>query len=247
MTAAHRGGQAGAGRAAWLQEARAYLRDADPVMATLIADRPDFDPRRWMTELPPMDLFGALLFQIAGQQLSVAATRRILARIEARFGGRLPSAADVLGTDPAQFRDAGLSWRKISTLRDLAERLSDGRLDADVLATLADDELMSVLTEIPGIGPWTVQGALIIALGREDVVLPGDLALRKTVRATYRLDHLPTEEEVLAIAEKWRPYRSLATAYLFSAAFDEAQGLPARAGRSAGMPPEVGQRPVRDS
>ena len=76
-----------------------------------------------------------------------------------------------------------------------------------------------MLTEIPGIGPWTAQGALIIALGREDVVLPGDLALRKAVRATYHLDQLPAQEEVLAIAEKWRPYRSLATAYLFSAAF----------------------------
>ena len=228
MVTSNRGGQAGAGRAEWLEKARAYLRKADPVLARLIADRPDFDPRRWMTELPPMDLFGALLFQIVGQQLSVAATRRTLARIEARFGGRLPSAADVLGTDPAQFRDAGLSWRKISTLRDLAERLSDGRLDPEVLATLADDELIAVLTEIPGIGPWTAQGALIIALGREDVVLPGDLALRKAVRATYRLDHLPTEEEVLAIAEKWRPYRSLATAYLFSAAFEDARASLAR-------------------
>jgi DNA-3-methyladenine glycosylase II len=64
---------------------------------------------------------------------------------------------------------------------------------------------------------------LIIGLGREDVVLPGDLALRKAVRTVYRLDHLPVEEEVLAIAEKWRPYRSLATAYLFSAAFEDAQ------------------------
>jgi DNA-3-methyladenine glycosylase II len=182
MVTSSRGGQAGAGRAAWLQKAQAYLRNADPVLAAkLIADRPDFDSRRWMTELPPMDLFGALLFQIVGQQLSVAATRRTLARIEARFGGRLPSAADVLGTDPAQFRDAGLSWRKISTLRELAERLSDGRLDPDVLAGLPDDELISLLTEIPGIGPWTAQGALIIALGREDVVLPGDLALRKAV------------------------------------------------------------------
>ena len=238
MVTSNRGGQVGVGRAEWLQKARAYLRNADPVLAKLIADRPDFDPRRWMTELPPMDLFGALLFQIVGQQRSVAATRRTLARIEARFGGRLPSAADVLGTDPAQFRDAGLSWRKISTLRELAERLSDGRLDQDVLAALPDDELISLLTEIPGIGPWTAQGALIIALGREDVVLPGDLALRKAVRATYRLDHLPTEEEVLAIAEKWRPYRSLATAYLFSAAFEEAQGLAARAGHGAGLPPE---------
>ncbi len=179
-----------------------------------------------------MDLFGALLFQIVGQQLSVPATRRILERIEARFGGRLPSAADVLGTDPARFRDAGLSWRKIGTLRDLAERLSDGRLDPDALATAADDELIAILTEIPGIGPWTAQGALIIALGREDVVLPGDLALRKAVRNVYRLDHLPAEDEVLAIAEKWRPYRSLATAYLFSAAFEEAQALAVPAGDS---------------
>jgi 3-methyladenine DNA glycosylase/8-oxoguanine DNA glycosylase len=190
-------GQVGVGRAEWLQKARAYLRNADPVLAKLIADRPDFDPRR------------------------------------------CPSAADVLGADPAQFRDAGLSWRKVSTLRDLAERLSDGRLEPDVLAALPDDELISLLTEIPGIGPWTAQGALIIALGREDVVLPGDLALRKAVRATYRLDHLPAEKEVLVIAEKWRPYRSLATAYLFSAAFEEAQGLAARAGHSAGLPPEV--------
>ncbi len=220
--------QAGASRSAWLQQARTYLLDADPVLARLIAERPDFDPRRWMTELPPMDLFGALLFQITGQQLSVAATRRTLARIEARFGGRLPSPAEVLGTDPAQFRDAGLSWRKISTLRDLAERLTDGRLDPDVLAALADDELIAALTEIPGIGPWTAQGALIIALGRDDVVLPGDLAFRKAVRTMYGLDHLPAEDEVLAIAEKWRPYRSLATAYLFSAAFEDAREIAAR-------------------
>jgi DNA-3-methyladenine glycosylase II len=215
-------GQAGAGGADPLEQARSQLRQADPVLARLIADRPDFDPRRWMTELPPMDLFGALLFQIAGQQLSVAATRRTLERIEARFGGRLPSAAEVLGADPATFRDAGLSWRKIGTLRELAARLTDGRLDPEALAALADDELIAQLTEIPGIGPWTAQGALIIALGREDVVLPGDLALRKAVRAVYGLDHLPAEDEVLAIAEKWRPYRSLATAYLFSAAFEEA-------------------------
>jgi DNA-3-methyladenine glycosylase II len=152
MVTSSRAGQAGAGGAGWLQKARDQLRTADPVLATLIADRPDFDPRQWMTELPPMDLFGALLFRIVGQQLSVAATRRILERIEERFGGRLPSPAAVLGTDPARFRDVGLSWRKISTLRELAERLSDGRLDPNALATLADNELIAVLTEIPGIG-----------------------------------------------------------------------------------------------
>ena len=207
-------------RAAGLPVARSYLRDADPVLARLIDDRPDFDPRAWMTQLPPMDLYGALLFQVTGQQLSVPATRRTLARIQALFGGHLPAPAELLAVDPGQLRAAGLSWRKISTLRDLAGRLSDGRLDQDVLSRLPDDELLAELTAIPGIGPWTVQGAMLIALQREDVVLPGDLALRKAVRAAYQLDHLPTQEEVLAIAEKWRPYRSLATSYLFSAVLE---------------------------
>jgi len=86
---------------------------------------------------------------------------------------------------------------------------------------------MAELTAIPGIGPWTVQGALLIALGREDVVLPGDLALRKAVQAAYRLDHLPAQQEVLDIAAKWRPYRSLATSYLFSTAYESAEAPPA--------------------
>jgi DNA-3-methyladenine glycosylase II len=214
-------------RAGWLRQARSYLRAADPVLARLIDDRPDFDPRAWMSQLPPMDLYGALLFQVAGQQLSVPATRRTLARIQALFGGRLPSPAELLRTDPGKFREAGLSWRKISTLRDLAARLSDGRLSEDVLSSMPDDELMAELTAVPGIGPWTVQGAMIIALHREDVVLPGDLALRKAVRVAYQLDHLPAQQEVLAIAEKWRPYRSLATSYLFSAAFEPAGDPPA--------------------
>jgi DNA-3-methyladenine glycosylase II len=213
-------------RARALEQARSYLRDADPVLARLIDERPAFDPRAWLAELPPMDLYGALLFQVTGQQLSVASTRRILARIEALFGGRLPEPTELLEVDPGQLRVAGLSWRKISTLRDLAERLSDGRLDADVLISLPDDELMAQLTAVPGIGPWTVQGALLIALQREDVVLPGDLALRKAVQVAYQLDHLPSQQEVLDIAEKWRPYRSLATSYLFSEAFTPAEAAP---------------------
>jgi len=217
-------------RAVWLPKARSYLRNADPVLARLIDERPDFDPRAWLSQLPPMDLFGALLFQVTGQQLSVAATRRILARIQALFGGHLPEPAELLAADPGQIREAGLSWRKIATLRDLAERMTDGRLNQDVLSALPDDDLMTELTAIPGIGPWTVQGALLLALQREDVVLPGDLALRKAVQAAYRLDHRPTQEEVLAIAEKWRPYRSLATSYLFSAAFEPAGDSVARPG-----------------
>jgi DNA-3-methyladenine glycosylase II len=210
--------------AEWLERARGHLRGTDPVLAGLIDKRPDFDPRAWLAELPRMDLFGALLFQVAGQQLSVAATRRILARIEDLFGGQLPEPDQLLAADPADLRQAGLSWRKVGTLRDIAGRMTDGRLDAQAIGALADEEIIALLTEIPGIGPWTAQGALILALDREDVVLPGDLALRKAVRTVYRLDHLPAPDEVLNIAERWRPYRSLATTYLFAAAYDTGTG-----------------------
>ena len=87
-------------------------------------------------------------------------------------------------------------------------------------------QLVAALIAISGIGPWTVQGTLLL-LGREDVVVPGDLRVRKAVQAAYRLDRLPTQQEVLAIADKWRPYRSLATSYLFSATFVQARTPPA--------------------
>jgi DNA-3-methyladenine glycosylase II len=103
-------------------------------------------------------------------------------------------------------------------------------LDPDILSELPDDEVITALTTIPGIGPWTAQGALILALRRQDVVLPGDLALRKAIQRAYEFDHLPSQAEVSAIAEKWRPYRSVATGYLFSAAFGGPDSPPAAAG-----------------
>ena len=197
---------------ALLRKARAHLRKVDPVLAQQIERNPHFDPLQWTAELPAMDLFGVLLFQITGQQLSVAVTRRTIARIQEFFGGHLPSPAELLDVEPSSLRGAGLSWRKVATLRDLAGRLTDGRLDVEALSQLPDEEFIAQLTTVPGIGPWTAQGALLVGLQRQDVVLPGDLALRKAIRTAYQLDHLPTQQEVLTIAEKWRPYRSLATA-----------------------------------
>jgi DNA-3-methyladenine glycosylase II len=205
---------------------QSHLRTSDPVMSRLIDENPDFDPRSWVDELPAMDLFGVLLFQVAGQQLSVAATRRTLARVEELFGGHLPSPGELLDATPESLRQAGFSWRKVATLRDIAGRLLDGRLDAAKLKTLSDDDVIAALVEVPGIGPWTAQGALVLAFGREDVVLTGDLALRKAIQRMYQLGHLPNETEVLAIADKWRPYRSVATAYLFSADFPMTDSTP---------------------
>ena len=115
---------------------------------------------------------------------------------------------------------SGLSGRKVVTLRAIAARFVDGSLSDDALRRLSDQDVEERLTAVAGIGPWTVHGFLIIALDRPDVVLPGDLALRKIIQRTYQLDHLPNQAEVLRIAAPWRPYRSLATAYLFQAAFD---------------------------
>ncbi|MGZ4198287.1 MAG: DNA-3-methyladenine glycosylase family protein [Solirubrobacteraceae bacterium] len=171
-----------------------------------------------------MDAFGTLIFQIIGQQLSLAATRSILGRIVERFGGRLPTPAQLLAADPEELRHAGLSRRKVQTLRALAERFDDGRLSIKELQALPDEEVEARLTEVPGVGAWTAHGFLIIALGREDVVLPGDLALRNAIKRAYELDHLPSPDEVLAIAEAWRPYRTLATGYLFASAFEPQAG-----------------------
>ena len=129
-----------------------------------------------------------------------------------------PLAAPLDGADDLQA--AGLSRRKVATLRDLAQHFADGRLDEGSLASLPDDEVEAQPTRISGIGPWTVHGALIIALDREDVVLPGDLALRKAIQRTYGLDHVPSPDEILAIAEPWRPFRTLATSYLFASALE---------------------------
>jgi DNA-3-methyladenine glycosylase II len=172
-------------------EATRLLRKADPVMARLIDARPDFRPWVWKDELPPLDAFGALVFQIIGQQLSVSATRTILSRLGQRFGGRLPSPAELLAADPQVLRSIGMSARKGATLRAIAGRLVDGRLSHEALA-MSDDEVEAVLTAVPGIGPWTAYGFLLVALDRPDVFLPGDLALRRAIQRAYGFDHVPT-------------------------------------------------------
>src|SRR5438128_5514403 len=141
-------------------EAREFLREADPVLAGLIDARPDFRPRAWMDELPPLDSFGTLIFHVAGQQLSVSSTRAIISHLQDRFGGQLPSAAELLAADPQVLRDSGFSARKGQTLRALAERFVDGRLSDEALSRMTDDEDDATLTEVPGIGPWSARGFL---------------------------------------------------------------------------------------
>jgi DNA-3-methyladenine glycosylase II len=203
------------------RKAREFLRKTDPVLAGVIDAHPAFRPRAWMDELPPLDAFGTLIFQVAGQQLSVAATRAIVSRIEERFGGRLPSPAELLAADPQVLRAVGLSARKGATLRALAERFVDGRLSDAALERMTDEEVESALTEVKGIGPWSAHGFLLVALNRPDVFLTGDIALRRAIQRIYRLDHVPSKAELVEISDRWRPYRSLAVSYLFSSEYED--------------------------
>ena len=201
------------------RKARESLRKADPVLGRLIDANPGFRPRAWMDELPPLDPFGSLVFGVAGQQLSVASTRAIISHLQDHFGGHMPSAAELLAADPKVLRESGFSVRKGETLRALAERFVDGRLSARKFARMSDEEIEAALTEVPGIGPWTARGFLLIALDRPDVFLSGDLALRHTIQREYAYDHLPTDDELLELSDRWRPYRSLAVSYLFASEY----------------------------
>jgi DNA-3-methyladenine glycosylase II len=202
------------------RKAREFLRTADPVLGRLIDANPGFRPRAWMDELPAFDAFGSLVFGVAGQQLSVASTRAIISHLEDHFGGHMPSAAELLAADPKVLRESGFSVRKGQTLRALAERFVDGRLSEKKFARMTDEEIEGALTEVPGIGPWTARGFLLVALDRPDVFLTGDLALRRTIQREYAFGHLPTDEELVELSDRWRPYRSLAVSYLFASEYD---------------------------
>ncbi|MGO8862376.1 MAG: hypothetical protein ACLQRH_16660 [Acidimicrobiales bacterium] len=112
--------------------------------------RPDFRPRAWTDELPPLDAFATLIFQVAGQQLSVASTRAIITHLQQRFEGHMPSPAELLAADPKVLRDSGFSSRKGDTLRALSQRFVDGRLSEEAFAGMTDPEIEAALTESPG-------------------------------------------------------------------------------------------------
>jgi DNA-3-methyladenine glycosylase II len=203
------------------RKAREFLRKADPVLAGVIDAHPAFRPRAFLDDLPPLDAFGTLIFQVVGQQLSVAATRTIVSRIEQRFGGHLPSPTELLAADPQVLRAAGLSARKGATIRALAERFVDGRLSDAALERMTDEEVDAALTAVKGIGPWSAHGFLLIALNRPDVFLTGDIALRRAIQRIYGFDHVPSEAELVEISDRWRPYRSLAVSYLFASEYED--------------------------
>jgi len=193
--------------------AREALRANDPVMRRLIDANPDLHPDSWRDALPVEGLFEALLFQIVGQQISVSAMSAIYVRLCALFPGGRPDPELLARLPVDELRRAGLSARKAEYARELGRRTAEGALDG--LADLPHEDARDRLVALKGIGPWTADGALLIAFGWSDVFVSGDLVMRKAVQRVYDLPELPSEKEVNAIGERWRPHRTLAAAYLF--------------------------------
>ena len=190
------------------------LRKSDPVLRGLIDQIGPLDAEE-RRRGRPKDPYGALVRSIIGQQLSVKAARSIYERVAALFGGKTPRPKDLLAADPEDLRAAGLSYAKVSFLRDLAERIVDGDLKVKRLPELTDEEVAEQLLPVKGIGRWTVDMFLMFHLGRPDILPVGDLGIVRAVERAYALEEAPKPDELERIAEPWRPHRTLACLYLW--------------------------------
>jgi DNA-3-methyladenine glycosylase II len=188
----------------------AHLRDADPVLRSIIERVGPLAlsaPRR-------VDAFAALARAIVFQQLSGKAAETIHGRFAALFDGR-PSPEGVLSAADERLRGAGLSRAKVAAVRDLAVATKDGRLVLPMSRRLDDERVIEQLTAVRGIGPWTAHMFLIFQWGRPDVLPVADLGLRNAVRRAYGLRRDPDPGRLVRIATPWRPWRSVATWYLW--------------------------------
>ena len=192
-----------------MRKAISALREADPVLAGLIEQVGPYKIRY----LEPG--FETLVKSIVYQQLSGKVAATIFGRLVAAAGdGRLtPEAA--LAVAPRRMRALGLSRQKIGYIRDIAEHTRSGQADFAALRKMPDEDVIRVLTGLKGVGVWTAHMFLIFALRRKDVLPTGDLGIRAAVKKAYSFDVLPTPAEVEGVGEKWRPYRTVASWYLW--------------------------------
>jgi len=187
---------------------------ADKVMKRLMEERGPIDPAIDRRGSRP-DPFEAVARAIVGQQLSTKAARSIWEKLIGQFGGETPTPEALLRKRKPTLRKAGLSNAKVEFLRDLAQRVKDGRLDFDRIKDLPDEDVIAALIEVKGVGQWTAEMFLMFHLARQDVVSVGDLGIRRAVQISYGMDDLPGPGELEKLAEEWRPHRTLACLYLW--------------------------------
>jgi len=197
-----------------VEEASTHLKQADPIMARLIAH---FGP---CAMRPIGEPFPALIRSIMYQQLAGAAAATIQRRFFALYSedDRPPTPAELLATSVEQFRSAGVSRQKAGYLRDLALHVAEGKLDFTNFDALSDDEVAAQLIAVKGIGEWTAHMFLMFQLRRPDVLPVGDLGVLRGMRLAYGLEGTPTRAEAVKVGAPWAPYRSVGSWYMWRVA-----------------------------
>lgn len=198
-----------------MSKALAALKKADPALAKVIARAPKCD----LALEKGFEPFDALLSSICHQQLTGKAAQTILGRVRDRVGGGgWPTPLQMKKVKVETLRACGLSGAKAAAVKDLAEKVLDGTVpDAKGLHRLSDEEVIERLVQVRGVGVWTVHMVLMFRLGRTDVLPTGDYGVRKGFARVYGLKDLPSPKVMEAHAERWRPYRSIASWYLWRA------------------------------
>src|SRR5580692_4671222 len=193
-----------------------HLAAVDPVMGRIIRQHGDCGLKP-ETRRPP---FQSLVQAIAHQQLHGAAANTILTRFKKLFPGRrFPRAEDLARVTDEQIRACGFSFAKIRAIRDIAEKTLSGVVPTSrEIVKLSDDEIVARLTEVRGVGQWTVEMLLIFQLGRLDVLPAHDFGVRTGFKHAYKKRDLPAPKALLAHGEIWRPHRTTAAWYLWRAA-----------------------------
>ena len=189
-----------------------HLARADAILGAVMASITL--PRR---SRPPQNYFQALCRSIIGQQLSVKAAATIHGRVQELFAGKqIPGPQAFLKMPPRRLLRAGLSRQKIKYMRSLAQFMLSRKPEFSRLNRLSDEDIIALLTQITGIGQWTAEMFLIFTLEREDVFSFGDLGLQNAIRKLYKLRQKPSLRKAIQLSEKWRPYRSIASLYLWA-------------------------------
>ena len=198
-----------------LEAATAHVAASDPVMATVVERAGPCRLQIGHLDNP----FQSLLKSIVYQQLNGKAAGTIYGRVLDLFPGEHPDPDEILTASDDTLRACGLSRNKTAAAKDLAARVLDGTVpDAEALETMDNAEIIERLTTVRGIGPWTVEMLLIFQLGRPDVLPVTDYGVRNGFRRAYDLEGLPTPKQLRDEGERWRPYRSVASWYLWRAA-----------------------------
>lgn len=186
-----------------------HFKKIDPILHAAIVGT------SWQQLSRAHDPFTGLCRIIIGQQVSTKAAQSIFTKFAALFPRKTPTAANVLSLSDALLRSAGLSQGKTNAIRDLALRVKEKTLDLKSIPTRHNDDVIAMLIQVKGIGPWSAEMFLIFYLGREDVFSPGDLGLRTAIMRLYKKKTMPSPEAAAKLAERWSPYRSYACRILW--------------------------------